>query len=73
MAKLSGAAAVCSVRSSAWLAGTFKALGEDDAVDPGTPIVLHDRYPLGIWHALAWKDQSLMQPNRADHPFIHAG
>jgi hypothetical protein len=62
-AKLSGAGH--RVRSSAWLAGSFKALAEDDAIDPGTSIVLDDRYSLGIRHALELKAQRLMKPDRA--------
>jgi hypothetical protein len=53
------------VRSSGRLAGTFQTLAEDDTIDPGTCIVLHDRYPRSIRHALELKAQSLMKPNRA--------
>ena len=55
------------------LARTFQAFAEDDAVDPGASIVLHDRYPLGIRHALALKAQSLMKPNRASIVWIDDG
>jgi hypothetical protein len=38
-----------------WLAGVCKALAEDDAIDPGTPVVLDDCDPLGIRCALEMK------------------
>jgi hypothetical protein len=48
------------------LAGTCEALAEDDAIDPGTSIVLEDRYPLGIRHTFEMKAQRLVKPNRSD-------
>jgi hypothetical protein len=63
--ELTGVALSADSTAARQLAGTFKALAEKDAIDPGTAIVVDDRYPLGIRRAFELEAQRLMKPNRS--------